>query len=138
MVFSDDELGYIALHIHSSLESMQVSQAMQTARIIRECVDMVQSETGLTLDVSSLSYNRLMTHIKYMAARLLKGERLHVDVNQIMSESCPRAFQIAEKICRQLEKIWATRWTAQKWAIWPCISSGWWKRKPAENSQTKN
>ena len=104
MVFSDDELGYIALHIHSSLESMQVSQAMQTARIIRECVDMVQSETGLTLDVSSLSYNRLMTHIKYMAARLLKGERLHVDVNQIMSESCPRAFQIAEKICRQLEK----------------------------------
>ncbi len=104
VVFSDDELGYIALHIHSSLESMQVSQAMQTARIIRECVDMVQSETGLTLDVSSLSYNRLMTHIKYMAARLLKGERLHVDVNQIMSESCPRAFQIAEKICRQLEK----------------------------------
>ena len=36
LVFSDDELGYIALHVHSSLESMHVSQAMQTAAIIRE------------------------------------------------------------------------------------------------------
>lgn len=102
--FSDDELGYIALHIHSSLESMQVSQAMQTAGIIRACVDLVQQATGVNLDVNSLSYNRLMSHIKYMAARLLKGERLSMDVNHIMRVSCPRAFDISEQICRQLER----------------------------------
>lgn len=102
--FSDDELGYIALHIHSSLESMQVSQAMQTAGIIRTCVDLVSQATGAALDVSSLSYHRLMSHIKYMAARLLKGERLSMDVNGIMRESCPRAFDISEQICRQLER----------------------------------
>ena len=102
--FSDDELGYIALHIHSSLESMQVSQAMQTAGIIRTCVDLVQQATGVSMDVNSLSYNRLMSHIKYMAARLLKGERLSMDVNHIMRASCPRAFDISEHICRQLER----------------------------------
>ena len=102
--FSDDELGYIALHIHSALESMQVSQAMQTAAIIRTCVDLVQQAAGVTLDVNSLSYNHLMSHIKYMAARLLKGERLSMDVNHIMRVSCPRAFDISEKICRQLER----------------------------------
>lgn len=102
--FSDDELGYIALHIHSSLESMQVSQAMQTAGIIRTCVDLVQQAAGVTLDVNSLSYNQLMSHIKYMAARLLKGERLSMDVNHIMQQSCPGAFDISQKICRQLEQ----------------------------------
>ena len=102
--FSDDELGYIALHVHSSLESMQVSQAMRTAGIIRECVDLVQQATGVILDVNSLSYNRLMSHIKYMAARLLKGELLSMDVNHIMRASCPRAFDISEEICRQLER----------------------------------
>ncbi|HIS49729.1 MAG TPA: PRD domain-containing protein [Candidatus Gallacutalibacter pullistercoris] len=102
--FSDDELGYIALHIHSSLESMQVSQAMQTARTIRECVELVQAETGARIDVSSLSYDRLMSHIKYMAIRILKGERLSVDVNHLMQESCPAAFEISEKICRQLSQ----------------------------------
>lgn len=104
VVFSDDELGYIALHVHSSLESMQVSQAMQTAAIIRECVDLVQQETGVVIDVSSLSYNRLMSHIKYMAARLIKGEKLSMDVNTIMCQSCPKAFDIAQEICRQLER----------------------------------
>ena len=107
--FSDDELGYIALHVHSSLESMQVSQAMQTAGIIRECVELVQQATGVTLNVSSLSYNRLMSHIKYMAARLLKGERLSMDVNHIMRVSCPRAFDISEAICRQLERTLSRR-----------------------------
>lgn len=100
--FSDDELGYIALHIHSALESMQVSQAMQTARIIRECVDLVQNAAGVSIDLSSLSYNRLMSHIKFMAARLLKGERLQMDVNRIMRDTCPKAFDIAAEVCAQL------------------------------------
>lgn len=104
ILFSDDELGYIALHIHSSLESMQVSQAMQTARMIRQCVELVQAETGARIDVSSLSYDRLMSHIKYMAVRILKGEHLSVDVNHLMRESCPTAFEISEKICRQLSQ----------------------------------
>ena len=101
--------GYIALHVHSSLSPMQVSQAMQTAGIIRECVELVQQATGVTLNVSSLSYNRLMSHIKYMAARLLKGERLSMDVNHIMRVSCPRAFDISEAICRQLERTLSRR-----------------------------
>ncbi len=104
LVFSDDELGYIALHVHSSLESMHVSQAMQTAAIIRECIQLVQKETGVTLDVHSLSYDRLMSHIKYMAARLLKGERLSMDVNTIMRQTCPQAYDIAQEICQQLQR----------------------------------
>ena len=102
VVFSDDELGYIALHVHSSLESMQVSQAMQTAAITRACIDLVQKATGEVIDVSSLSYHRLMSHMKYMAARLIKGEKLSMDVNPIMRQSCPEAFEIAQSICLQL------------------------------------
>lgn len=100
--FSEDELGYIALHIHSSLDSMRISQAMQMAALVRECVELVQQETGMTIDITSLSYNRLMTHIKYMAARILKGEKLSMDVNRFMRESYPKAFAIAAEMCRHL------------------------------------
>lgn len=100
--FSEDELGYIALHIHSSLDAMRVSQAMQMAALVRECVELVQRETGMTIDITSLSYNRLMTHIKYMAARILKGEKLSMDVNRFMRESYPRAFAISTEMCRHL------------------------------------
>lgn len=100
--FSPDELGYIALHIHSSLDSMRVSQAMQMAALVRECVELVQRETEMSIDTHSLSYNRLMTHIKYMAARILKGEKLSMDVNAFMRASYPKAFAIAAEICRHL------------------------------------
>ena len=33
---SDDEIGYIALHLHSALENEKVSQAMQTASLVKE------------------------------------------------------------------------------------------------------
>lgn len=100
--FSEDELGYIALHIHSSLDPIQVSQAMQMAALVRECVELVQRETGGNIDITSLSYNRLMTHIKYMAARILKGETLSMDVNGFMRESYPKAFAISTEMCRHL------------------------------------
>ena len=71
----EDEIGYIALHIHSAIEDEKVSQAMQTARTIRECVSLVEKETGKNIDIMSLSYNRLMNHIRYMVARAISGEK---------------------------------------------------------------
>lgn len=131
MVFSDDELGYIALHVHSSLESMQVSQAMQTAAIIRECVDLVQQETGVVIDVSSLSYNRLMSHIKYMAARLIKGEKLSMDVNTISASPAPKPSTLPRRSAASWSAAWDGRWTRQRWDTWPCMCSGYFLPNPA-------
>ena len=70
---TDDEIGYIALHIHSSIMDQAVSQAMQMAEAVRQCVNLVEAETGKGIDIQSLSYNRLLNHIRYMIARTLKG-----------------------------------------------------------------
>ena len=53
----DDEIGYIALHIHSAIRDEKVSQAMQMARAVRECISMVEQEVGRPIYVMSLSYN---------------------------------------------------------------------------------
>lgn len=67
----EHEVGYVALHIHSALGDEKVSVAMQTARTVRECIAMIEMATGRKIDVISLSYNRMMNHIKYMVARCL-------------------------------------------------------------------
>ena len=69
----DHEVGYVALHIHSALGDEKVSVAMQTARTVRECIAMIEMATGKKIDVISLSYNRMMNHIKYMVARVSTG-----------------------------------------------------------------
>ena len=71
----EHEVGYIALHIHSAIDTENVSQSMIIAQGVRECISMVETETGRKINVLSISYNRLMNHIKYMIARALKGEK---------------------------------------------------------------
>lgn len=100
----EDEIGYIALHIHSAIDDEKVSQAMQIALVVRECIALVEEETKKTIDVMSLSYNRLMNHVRYMAARALKGETLKLNMNDYMEVKFPHSFQIAKKICSQAEK----------------------------------
>ena len=95
----EHEVGYVALHIHSAIEDEKVSQAMQMARSVRECISMVEEAIGKPIDIASLSYNRLMNHIRYMVARALSGEKLKVNMNDYMEVKFPESFGMAQVIC---------------------------------------
>jgi len=99
---NEDEIGYIALHIHSSLGNEKISQAMEMAMLVRDCITSIEKNIGKTIDIESLSYNRLMSHIKYMTARTLKGETLKLDMNDYIKERFEKSFEIAEDICKKL------------------------------------
>lgn len=99
----EHEVGYIALHIHSAIEDETVALSMQIAQTVRECIQMVEEATGLTIDVMSLSYNRLMNHVRYMAARAIKGEKLKLNMNDFMSVKYPEAYRLAAAVCGHLE-----------------------------------
>ena len=100
----EHEIGYIALHIHSAIEDENVALSMQIAMAVRECIRMIEEETGQTIDVMSLSYNRRMNHIRYMVARAIKGEKLKLNMNDYMSVKFPKSFWMATEVCKQLEK----------------------------------
>ena len=86
----EHEIGYLALHVHSAIVEENVSQAMEVARAVRESI--------------SLSYNRMMNHIRYMVARAVSGEKLKVNMNDYMSVKFPEAFRAAKRICEEMEK----------------------------------
>ncbi len=100
----EHEVGYIALHIHSAIENENVALSMQIAGSVRECIRLVEEKTGKAIDVNSLSYNRLMNHVRYMAARAAKREKLKLDMNDYISEQFPDAFRLASVVCGHLEK----------------------------------
>ena len=99
----DHEIGYIPLHVHAAVVDENVSQAMEIARTVRECISLVEKETGNSIDVMSLAYNRLMNHMKYMVARASTGEKLNLDMNEYMLDQYPQAYEIAAEICKNLE-----------------------------------
>ncbi|MDO4325474.1 MAG: PRD domain-containing protein [bacterium] len=100
----DDEVGYVALHIHSAIEDEKVSQAMQTAMAVRECISLVEEEAGRKIDIMSLSYNRLMNHVRYMVERTVRGEKLKLNMNDYMKIKFPDSYQMAESVCKKISK----------------------------------
>lgn len=104
----DDEVGLIALHVHSSLDDGHVEQAIQVAQLTRACIGAVERLTGSAIDVSSYDYNRLMTHVKYMVTRIIRGERLSIDVNETIKLSAPSSYRAAEAVCAEMERLMGT------------------------------
>lgn len=100
----DDEIGYVALHVHSATDGEKVSNAIQIAAAVRECVTLIEQDAGRCIDVQTLSYNRLMNHIKYMAARAVRGEKLKVNMNQYIQQEFPRSYEIADTVCDHFGK----------------------------------
>ena len=98
----DDEIGYITLHIHTSIDDSKVSDAMQMAQAVRTCAQFIEEKIGITIDVTTMAYNRLMNHIRSMVARAVTGEMLKVDLNRFIEQNYPDSFSLAKEICMKL------------------------------------
>ncbi len=105
---SDDEVGFITLHIHAGLSDEQVSEALDTTRIINEGIAMIERAFGQKFEEDSLAYTRLMSHLYYMVARTRKGESTKADFNDFIFANYPETGRVAEEICcymgQQLKK----------------------------------
>ncbi|OON85186.1 transcription antiterminator BglG [Oribacterium sp. C9] len=102
---NDDEVGFIALHVHSAIVSENVAQSLQTAQIVRNCISYIEEKTGQKIEVTSLGYNRMMNHIRYMVTRIETGEPLKMNLNDYMSVKYPDIFRLSEDICNQMSRL---------------------------------
>lgn len=100
---SDDELGYITLHVHSARSNDKVDKSMLVAVIVNESIKEIEKECNIVIDVRSLSYSRLLMHMKYMLARLDSGEKLNLDMEEYTKTNFPYAYQVARRICQRIE-----------------------------------
>lgn len=101
----DDEVGYITLHVHSAISSEHVAESMQAMEIIHSSIDKLRKDLKIIIDSSSISYIRLMNHIKYLLLRLHTEEKLQMDISDFTQERFPFAYEQAKDICVKLAKV---------------------------------
>ena len=71
---------------------------MLAAAIVNESIQQIEQECGLSIDVNSLSYSRLLTHMKYLMARLRENETLTLDMEEYTKNAFPYSYQVAAHI----------------------------------------
>lgn len=100
-----DEIGFITLHVHSAISVNKVSQSMEVMRVIREFFKVLQKDLRIHIDSNSLSYIRLMNHIKFLLLRLNNEEELQMDITSFTKEKFPFAYSQAKILCNDLAKV---------------------------------
>ncbi len=100
-----DEVGFIALHIHSSVSVNKVQESMEVMRVMRDFFNKLQKELNVRIDLNSLSYIRLMNHIKFLLLRLNNDEELQMDISSFTKEKFPFAYERARLLCEELSKV---------------------------------
>ncbi|HIX14827.1 MAG TPA: PRD domain-containing protein [Candidatus Hungatella pullicola] len=100
----EDEVGYITLHIHSALSEENVEQSLIMARLVKKCVLNIEEGLGIQVPPHTLGYSRLVSHIRYMIMRTCKGEKVNLDLEDYARENFPKAYHLADRICRDMEK----------------------------------
>ena len=77
---------------------------MLAAVIVNESIQQIEQECGLSIDVNSLSYSRLLTHMKYLMARLRENETLTLDMEEYTKNAIPYSYQVAAHIIERLSR----------------------------------
>ncbi|MGX6962146.1 BglG family transcription antiterminator LicT [Vagococcus xieshaowenii] len=104
----EDEAGFIAFHIVNSELDEQVENTYQITRVMTEVLHIVTYHFNVTLDEESVYYYRFITHMKFLAQRLLNGSSYQEGgedpLFQTIKTTYPVSFDCANKVNDFLNK----------------------------------
>ncbi len=102
---SEDEVGFIALHLNAAKQHKGVSDTLRNTRIIKGIISLVESELGLNLKEYPRLHNRLLLHLRGFLQRIEEGEIL--EKHPLYDETvvkCKRAHKVALKTIAYISK----------------------------------
>lgn len=70
----EDEAGFIALHLVNANASADIDETIQVTNLIKEIVDLISKHLEMKLNVESLSYYRLVTHLKFFCISVVEKD----------------------------------------------------------------
>ncbi|QEO04896.1 PRD domain-containing protein [Bacillus paralicheniformis] len=98
----DDEAGYIALHIHTAkMDAENMQKTLKYTNIIKELIEKIECCFNQKIDENSISYQRLVTHLRYAINRLESNEAFHVmddDMLYFIRKKYPESYQCAAEL----------------------------------------
>lgn len=97
------EAGFIALHIHSAVRGVALSDTLRSNRISAVVVQRIR-EWGIEVDEGSIEYARFLSHLRYTMERTLKGGTVEDGLAKAIAAQYPESNELARELRVLLEK----------------------------------
>lgn len=96
-----EEAGFIALHIVTAEYNTAMRETIDITNLIQNVVGIVRDYFGMRLDENTLNYQRFVTHLRFLAQRIVAGELLdggNPEFNRLISGMYPEEYACSLKI----------------------------------------
>ncbi|UOQ94761.1 PRD domain-containing protein [Halobacillus shinanisalinarum] len=112
----EDEAASIALHLFNARQdSSGMEETMAMTAIVHDVTSIVKYHYGIDFDEGSMNYNRFITHLRYFAYRILRGELNDDGGNGELYEQVkmqyPEAYECSKKVQAYMEKRYQKQMT---------------------------
>ena len=99
--FPEDEAGFIALHLVNAQLSEDMHNTIGITNLIRDIIQLIKYQLRIEIDEESLNYQRLVTHLKFFAHRLMHRASVASDDDALFQSvrlQYPQSFACTQKI----------------------------------------
>ncbi|RCW51678.1 PRD domain-containing protein [Paenibacillus prosopidis] len=97
----EDEVGYIALHIYTAkMNAGEMTKTLDITAMIKGIVDIIEDCLGIKIAEDTVSYERLITHLRFAVQRSESNEPFHeldTEMIRIIKEKYGDSYLIAQK-----------------------------------------
>lgn len=96
-----DEAASIALHIVNAEYDAPMRDTIDITNLIQQVTEVVKEYFDIQMDEESLSYERFITHLRFLAQRIFTGEHMEADnleFQQMIGKMYPEEYVCSQKI----------------------------------------
>ena len=96
-----DEVGFIAMHLVSAQMRGSMEDVKEITQLMREMLQLIKFQFAINSQEESLSYQRLVTHLKFFAYRIIEHASVsdeNPELQQAVKQNYFAAWECAERI----------------------------------------
>lgn len=101
-----DEVGFVALHIHSALTNQHITEVKKHSELVAYLVELVEENMNYQIPRNSLDYSRLLTHLRFALERVRSGqiEKQISSLDKLLHQEYPELYSLAWKMTKIMEQ----------------------------------
>lgn len=103
----EEEVGFIALHIHSSISFKSISEINQHSQLIHQLIFLIEKGLNVEIDREGLNYMRLVRHLRFTIERVKKGEIVEepIKLKEVLQEEYPLCYNLSWKVIKVMQQF---------------------------------
>lgn len=105
VTFPYQEVGFIALHIHSSINNHTLHEMSLMTEVVTRAVHIIEHDLKVQIDKESLMYTRFVRHISFAVQRVMNDDRVpdQTNLDKLLKIQYPFCYSTAVKIVKMMQ-----------------------------------